>query len=212
MKMKNTYIFDFDGVIVDSMPTWAGTLVEILDEYNIEYPENIVEIITPMGMKKTAEYFVELGIKNKTPDELLGEILERMKYEYENSIVLKPYVADKLKEIKQSGATIVLLTASPHMFFEPCLKREGLYDLFDYLFSCDDFNLPKSEPEIYYEVSKIIKKDLKNCYFFDDNIGAVKGAKSAGLTVVGVYDKTAESFKDEMKKTASKYIDNFSQI
>lgn len=212
IKMTNTYIFDFDGVIVDSMPTWSDVMVRILDENDVEYPENVVEIITPLGMKKTAEYFATLGIKGKSADEILDDILLRMKYEYENNITVKPYVADKLTKLKENGATIVLLTASPHMFFEPCLKRVGLIHLFDYLFSCDDFNLPKSEPEIYYKVSKIINKDLKECCFFDDNIGAVKGAKIAGLTVIGVYDKTSENSKEEMQETASEYIYDFSQI
>ena len=33
--MKKTYLFDFDGTLVDSMPTYGGLMLRILDENNI---------------------------------------------------------------------------------------------------------------------------------------------------------------------------------
>ena len=40
------YIFDFDGTLVDSMEIFSRSMVRILDENNILYPDNIVEILT----------------------------------------------------------------------------------------------------------------------------------------------------------------------
>ncbi len=55
-----TYLFDFDGTLVDSMPTYAGLMLRILDENHMSYSKDIVKIITPLGFRGTAKYYVEM--------------------------------------------------------------------------------------------------------------------------------------------------------
>ena len=59
---KQVYLFDFDGTLVDSMPTYVSVMLRILDEYSIPYGEDIVRIITPLGYRGTAEYYRTLGV------------------------------------------------------------------------------------------------------------------------------------------------------
>ena len=69
-----TYLFDFDGTLVDSMPTYVGMMKRILDENNISYGDDLVKIITPLGYKGTAKYYKEvLGIKLSMEE--LGELM-----------------------------------------------------------------------------------------------------------------------------------------
>ena len=49
------YLFDFDGTLVDSMPTFVGVMLRILDENGIKYGSDIVKIITPLGYIGTAK-------------------------------------------------------------------------------------------------------------------------------------------------------------
>ena len=61
--MAVTYLFDFDGTLVDSMPTFISTMLRILDENSISYGDDLVKTITPLGAEGTAEYFIrELGL------------------------------------------------------------------------------------------------------------------------------------------------------
>ena len=98
--MKKTYLFDFDGTLVDSMPTFVSVMLRILDERNIKYGEDIVKIITPLGYRGTAEYFRTLGV-----DESVDEIVEIMncyaRFEYENNIPAKEGVEEALREMKR---------------------------------------------------------------------------------------------------------------
>ena len=42
-----TFLFDFDGTLVDSMPSYVSVMLRILDEEGIPYGKDIVKIITP---------------------------------------------------------------------------------------------------------------------------------------------------------------------
>ena len=72
--------------------------------------------------------------------------------------------------------------------------------------------MSKGETPIYFEVTKLLGKDVSECIFFDDNINNVEAAKKAGLFVYGVYDDTSKNSQDEIKEKADKYILDFSQI
>lgn len=50
----NTFLFDFDGTLVDSMPAFVSVMLRILDENDIKYEQDIVKIITPLGYLGTA--------------------------------------------------------------------------------------------------------------------------------------------------------------
>ena len=57
--MYQYYLFDFDGTLVDSMPTFCSCMLRILDENHIAYPADITKTITPLGLNGTATYFID---------------------------------------------------------------------------------------------------------------------------------------------------------
>ena len=58
-----TWLFDFDGTLVDSMPTYVSVMLRILTENNMPYESDIVKIITPLGYVGTARYYKQMGIR-----------------------------------------------------------------------------------------------------------------------------------------------------
>ena len=52
--MYNTYLFDFDGTLVDSMPDYCAAMLRILDENGISYEKDIVKVITLLLMVRFA--------------------------------------------------------------------------------------------------------------------------------------------------------------
>ncbi|MBE6727075.1 MAG: HAD family phosphatase [Ruminococcaceae bacterium] len=209
---KNTYIFDFDGVLVDSMPYWSAGMLNFLDNHNIKYPDDIIKTITPLGNPGSARYFKETFGINLEIEEILKEIEDYFIPKYLYEIPLKPFVYDYLTMLKAKGYSLNVLTASPHITVDPCLKRVGIYNLFDNIWSCDDFNTTKADPDIYVKAVEKIGVDMSQAVFFDDNINAVKTAIKAGLYTVGVYDSTGEAFNEELQAVSNKYIENFGSL
>ncbi len=205
------YLFDFDGTLVDSMPTYVSVMLRILDEANVEYKNDIVKTITPLGMIGTAKLYMEMGVKGT-----LGEIVDKMQeyafYEYENNIRAKENVIDVLRMLKERGDRLSVLTASPHVTLDPCLKRIGVWELFDNVWSCDDFNTTKADPKIYEMAADKMGVPVEEVLFLDDNLNADLTAKKAGMKVCGVYDESSADYTDEIKAATDFYIYNFSEL
>lgn len=211
MKYK-TYLFDFDGTLVDSMPSYIAAMLRILDDNNIAYNKDIIKTITPLGYAGTANYYVEiLGVPLAE-----AKIVEQMKqYAYEqyaHRIQAKANVIETLQKLKQNGADLHILTASPHTVLDVCLKRLGIFDLFDNVWSCDDFGTTKADPEIYKMAARRIGKPVAEILFLDDNFNADKTAASAGMKVCGVYDDSSKEYKAEIITVSHHYINDFSEI
>lgn len=208
---EKTFLFDFDGTLVDSIPEFISLMLRILDENGIKYGSDIVKIITPLGYHGTAEYFRTLGI-DKTAEELVSLMQKRASDAYTNKIPAKCGVIETLRKMKKLGYRLNILTASPHSALDPCLKRLEIFDLFENVWSCDDFCTTKSNPEIYKMAAERLLCNVSDVIFVDDNVNAIKTAKSAGMTAYGIYDPSSDEYICEMKRAADRYVMSFDEL
>ena len=199
------YIFDFDGVLVDSMATYAGCMLRILDENGIPYSSDIIKIITPLGSAGTAKYFQQLGLQ-MTDSEILTQIGKYLYDAYANHIVTKEQVVPTLQQLKEKGIRLNILTAGPHVTLDPCVQRLGIADLFENIWSCDDFQTGKTDPNIYTMAAQRLGLSTDEILFLDDNYNADKAAKAAGLTVCGVYDDSSKEYESAIREITDHYI------
>lgn len=207
----NTYLFDFDGTLVDSMPAFVGLMLRILDENDMKYDNDIVKIITPLGYGGTAKYFRLIGL-DKSEEELVSTMNKYAYEEYAYNIPAKNNVIKVLETLRQNGASLNILTASPHTVLDVCLERLGVFGLFDNVWSCEDFGTTKADTNIYKMAAERLGKAVEEVLFLDDNLNADKTAKESGMKVCGVYDDSSKECSEEMKKVADYYIYDFSQL
>lgn len=203
MDKRKVYVFDLDGTLVDSMPYFSRGILSIADDAGIEYDDSLIKILTPLGYTRGAEYYVnELSVKG-TVEEIYKTIESRLVYEYSNNIVTKPYVKEYLHKLYSEGARMFVLTASPHSVTDICLKKNGVFDLFERVWSVDDFSLSKSDTRIFFEVAKKIGCEPSEIHYFDDSLIALENAGKAGFITYGVYDAQSEEELLRMKNELS---------
>lgn len=206
-----TYLFDFDGTLVDSMPTYGALMLRILDEHSISYGEDIIKIITPLGFAGTADYFIKMGL-DRPREELVAQMIAYAVEAYTHRVPAKPNVIRVLRAMKARGDSLNVLTASPHDTLDPCLKRLGIFDLFDHVWSCNDFGTTKADPAIYRMAAERMGVLVGEVTFLDDNYHADKTAKAAGMRVIGVFDESSRASADQIRAVADGYITDFSEL
>lgn len=208
----NYKLFDLDGTLIDSMSYWIDEMLSYLDKRNVEYPENIVEIITPLGSKGSAEYFInELGVKD-TVENICATVEAYADNAYRNLIPLKKGVKEYLIREKNNGCSLNILTMCDLTSLSLCLKRTGVYDLFDNVWCCTDFGLTKADKEIFDKVADILKVSPEKIEFFDDSSVAIDSANKAGFYTVGVFDECSASFWERIKQSANMHIKSFEEL
>ena len=201
-------IFDFDGTLVDSMPTWAGVHIKMLEDCGIAVPDGFVEMITPLGNINASKHTISLGVDMQL-DEYLDKISKTLYYEYLHNIPLKKNVSEFLNSLCKAGHKVSVLTASPHLYVDECLEKLGVLHLFDKVWTIEDFGLTKAQPEIYIEAARRLNTSVSECVFFDDNMTALQTAGLAGMITVGVFDNTSRKNADKIKEFADYYITEY---
>ena len=211
--MKKKYIFDLDGTLIDSMTiAWKYILLKFLDERGIDYPSDIIKRVITLGFPGIAAYYKEHFSVTETPEEIVAYFQDGLQELYDNVIPAKPHVEETLRTLKKRGMKLNVLTASPHSFLDPCLKRLGLTELFDNLWTLEDFPTTKADPKIYLLAAERLGVIPEDCVMVDDSIGAIRPSKAAGLTTVGVYDDVSKDCEAEMRATADTYIYDFKEL
>ena len=209
--MKEVYVFDLDGTLVDSMPRFTKGTLSILDEEGFTYDDQLIKILTPLGYTKTAEYYVNMGVKD-TVEHIVSRIEKKLVYEYSNNIVLKEGVGEYLRRLHADGAHLFVLTASPHIVTDVCLQKNGVFDLFEKVWSVEDFKLSKSDTRIFFEVAKTVGCAPEDVHYFDDNLIAVRNAKAAGYRVYGCYDAHDEHDLAVLKENSDVFVRTFADL
>ena len=203
------FLFDFDGTLADSMGAWGGKMLNILDTAGVPYPADIVTTLATLGDGGSAKYMREtLGVSY--PEETLFAMMDAYALpRYRDEIPLKAGVREFLASREEEKC---ILTASPHKMLDPCLKRNGIWEAFSHVWTCEDLGKVKSDPAIYSDVAERLGVASREIVFFDDNLTAIQTAKRAGLVTVAVYEKSGEVFWNALCKSADYTIFDWEEL
>ncbi len=209
--MNQIEIFDLDGTLVDSMPRYAAGILKVLDDEGIPYGDDMVGILTPLGYTKSAEYYQTLGVPGSVED-IVRRIENNLVEQYANHIFLKPGVGEYLRKRKGEGARLFVLTASPHIVTDVCLQHNGVFDLFEQVWSVEDFGIGKGDVRVYEAVADRLGCTTAAMTFFDDNLTAASTGAKAGCHTIGVNDRHSPETAAAMKSAVHGYINSFEEL
>lgn len=199
-------IFDMDGTLLDSMPTWKGIGAKLLANNGIIPPEDIEERLKELSFIDTANYFInDLGLK-MSEEEVVAGINDLMRQAYAEYIPLKTGAKELLESLKNKGYKMGVATATDKELALLGLKRLEILDYFDVVVSCGDIGHWKDEPMIYKETTKMMGLEEAEVVIVEDAGYCVKTAKEAGFKVAGIYDAAAELETEMIKALSDHYM------
>ena len=210
--MKKAVIFDFDGTIANSRYVWQKVDVDFFAKRGMEIPRDYVEAISVMSFYNGAVYTKEKYNIKESVEEIMNEWNSQALREYKENVVLKPFVKEYLRELKDRGYKIDLATAALNDYSIPVLEREGVLDCFDVFTDTRDDARDKNFPDIYLLCAEKLGSNSANSIVFEDVLKGVKSSVSAGFNTTAVYDNQPENQWEIIKNTANRHIMDFSEL
>jgi len=204
-------IFDLDGTLTDSMHIWDTCGGAYLMMRGIT--PHAGETFRTRGYREGITYMIEEYNLPLTYDELMAELLKILEYYYFNIAEIKPGVKEFLEAMKNKDVKMCVISATNQYLVEAAMKRNGIYDYFDRVYSTVDTGYQKTEPLIFNMARDFLGAEKnEEVYVFEDALYSMKTAKSAGYKVIAVADYSAEVDRKEIKELADHFITDYSEI
>jgi len=205
-------IFDMDGTLLDSMNEWRKLNCSFVCEQGIELtPEQENDLLSMSGMMVVDYVKEHFGIE--TPFSVLLERSSRlMEAPYRRGLAPKDGALDYLARLRARGVKTVICTATPSRLMMIALNKANMISNLDFIYSTDMLTGSKADPAFYDGLCALIGEKKEDCVMFEDALYAMKGARGAGLGVVGVTDETNLRDREAIREICDVVIDSFDEL
>ena len=213
---KKAFIFDLDGVIVDTARYHFLAWQKIASDLGIEFTPEHNEELKGVSRVRSLDIILKLGNiqaseenKNKWLTKKNEDYLAYIEHMDDSEIL--PGVVAILEYIKEKKQLIALGSASKNA--RPILEKVNILHLFDAIVDGNDVINAKPDPEVFVRAAKLLNVRNENCLVFEDSVAGVQAANIANMTSVGIGDskilhEAKYNFKDFIYMDTS-FIDAF---
>ncbi len=201
-------IFDFDGVLFDSMYVWqlAGDL--FLHARGKEPSPTMRSTVRSLSVEQAALYFKREYNLDETPQQIASEIYKGVEYYYKNEIQPRKGIREFLDELSAKGIRMCVATASQKQLIESVLARTRLESYFERIFTCSEVGHGKDEPDIFRLALEYFGGTRENTVVIDDSLYSIECANRDGFLTVGVFDQS-ETNQTLLKEKSDCYLLGF---
>ena len=190
--MKKGFIFDLDGVIVDTAKYHYLAWKKLANHLGFEFTKEQNELFKGVSRKRCLEILLDIGNRESTQEEFDTWMVEKnvdyLKYiENMDASEILPDVSGVLAFLKENNIPIALGSASKNA--HPILEKVGLLHYSDTIVDGNNVTKAKPDPEVFLLAAKQLGVKSNDCVVFEDAIAGVKAANAAKMISIGIGDK-----------------------
>ena len=190
---KKAFIFDLDGVIVDTAKYHFLAWQKLAQELGIEFTPEHNEELKGVSRVRSLDIILELGNVTASQEDknkwLHQKNIDYLAYidKMDDSEIL-PSVFETLAFIKEKNQFIALGSASKNA--RPILEKVNLLHFFDAIVDGNDVTNAKPDPEVFLQAAKLVGVSPENCIVFEDSQSGIKAANIANMLSVGIGEQS----------------------
>ncbi|MGE5422648.1 MAG: HAD family hydrolase [Ignavibacteriales bacterium] len=203
-KTYNIILFDLDGTLVDPKLGITQCVQYALKSFDIDEPElnNLCKFIGPPLKESFIEFY---GFDEKSAFQAVEKYRERYSDIGIFEAELYPGIAQLLEQLCTAGKRLAVATSKPTIFASRVLEHFDVAHYFEYVSGSElDNTRTKKSEVIEHGLKQLQVVDTACALMIGDREYDIKGAKTTGLTSVGVlygYGSFAE-----LKNAGADYI------
>ena len=184
--IKDHFIFDMDGVLIDSEPAHQQIFKKVFEELNLEfslsYHHTLVGMAAvPMWEKIRSDFNIQTNAR-----ELMNFHKEFMYVAIkELDIQVVPDVLPLLDRLQEMGIKMSLASSSAEKLIQHFVDKFNIRSKFDFLVSGESLTRSKPYPDIFLKVADLYNKKPDHFIVVEDSNNGVRAAKAAQMTCLG---------------------------
>jgi HAD superfamily hydrolase (TIGR01509 family) len=200
----DAWVFDFDGVLIDSSEVYRRALSEAVAPVSQSEWPKLYGMTTSEAVEYAAQGSVpddRIELLSDQIDRRVGELLARRPPARSGARAL-------LEHLQQAGIRLGVASSATRFAIDGTLEALGWRSCFDVIIGREDADNPKPFPDAYREaVRRLAARPEATCALEDTDVG-VRSAKGAGLFVVALGGTQSE----RSLRAADRYFSDFSAL
>jgi beta-phosphoglucomutase len=192
MKTEIAFIFDLDGVIVDTAKYHYLAWRNLANSLGFDFTKEQNEQLKGVSRVKSLEILLKIG-NIKLPDNKKQELLIKKNEEYltyvnkMTSDEILPGISNMLDFLIENNIKFALGSASKNAPL--ILEKVGLINKFTAIVDGNHVSKAKPDPEVFLLGAQKLQMKPENCVVVEDAIAGVKAANAANMMSIGIGDK-----------------------
>lgn len=198
------FIFDLDGVLVDSKQIHFDSLNKALaavDEKYVISDQDQKDIFEGLSTNQKLSILTETRGLPEFKHDLIWKNKQLHSLEFFKNLSVDNQLVDIFKIIKDNNIKIAVASNSIKKTVNICLESLGLLNYIDFYISNEDVKNPKPYPDMYLKCISYCKSTVKNTTIFEDSyigrIGAFQ-SKAKLISIKSRSDLTLEKVLNEI--------------
>ena len=177
----DTYIFDLDGTLVDSLHQIERSLDKTRVHFGFKKTPT-GQVFTNLG-QPIRQLFSDLEMSQSKQDEFITFFRRDLAKEISISNQLFSSVLELIELIRNCDIRIAVATSKPTYLANRVIDNSEIRGMIDFIQGTDDF-LAKPHPEVIHRCIEALKS--KNAIMIGDRTEDVLAASAAGIPAIGI--------------------------
>ncbi|MBU2975370.1 beta-phosphoglucomutase [Zobellia sp. B3R18] len=187
----SAFIFDLDGVIVDTAKYHYLAWKKLANELGFEFTKEQNELFKGVSRKRCLEILLDIGGITATQEQFDTWMVEKnedyLEYiEKMDASEVLPDVPKVLNFLKERNIPIALGSASKNA--RPILEKVNLLSYFDAIVDGNDVTKAKPDPEVFLIAARKLGVAPEKCLVFEDAVAGIQAANNANMVSIGIGD------------------------
>ncbi|SFS72037.1 beta-phosphoglucomutase [Lutibacter maritimus] len=191
MKKEIAFIFDLDGVIVDTAKYHFLAWRNLANSLGFEFTEAHNELLKGVSRVRSLEILLEIGKVALTEDQKQSLLIKKNEeyLSYVNKMTadeILPGISNLLDYLDVNNIKYALGSASKNAPL--ILEKVGLLNRFSAIVDGNDVSKAKPDPEVFLIGAQKLQMKPENCIVVEDAIAGIEAANAANMVSIGIGD------------------------
>jgi beta-phosphoglucomutase len=186
---KKCFIFDLDGVIVDTAKYHFLAWKNLANSIGIDFSQAQNEQLKGVSREQSLTKILAWGGKTLSATNF-QDLMRKKNEAYLNYIAtmgrseLLPDVERTIDYLIETNQYVTLGSASKNA--RPILEKTNLIEAFDAIVDGNDVSEAKPNPEVFLKAAQLTNAQPNHCIVFEDSVAGIQAANAAGMISIGI--------------------------